>query len=88
MQDAAHLSLEGIIDKLVLADARETCELGADDFGLPVVIIAGEVGERYFGIRKGFRQVFHQRVAAHSHGRAPLFQVTRHMRRHTLWVKA
>lgn len=67
MQYAPHLTLERIVNHLVLAHTRHTGELRADDFRLPVIIVSGEVGQRDLGLRKGFRQIFHQRVAAHSH---------------------
>jgi hypothetical protein len=47
VQNVAHLSAEGIIDELVLANARQPLERSRYHMRGPMIVIAGEVGQAH-----------------------------------------
>ena len=75
MQFAAHRALQRRIDQLVLFHPGHAGKLRADNLGLPVIIITGEIGECDLGVRKGVGQVAELGVAGHGHGSVSSIQL-------------
>ena len=67
MQGAAHLALQGGVDELVLAHARQAAKGARSDPRLVVVAVAGEVLDMDIRFGKGLPQCGFQLVDGHRH---------------------
>ena len=63
MKFAPHRAFQGRIDQLVLLHAGNACELAADNLGLPVIVVARQVGQRDLGFRESVGEISEQRLA-------------------------
>src|SRR5262249_61153554 len=67
VKGAAHPALQRRIDQLVLRHARLAAEILGDDFRLPMVIVAGKIGQRDPGVGKRLTQKGLERCSIHGH---------------------
>src|SRR5437016_4397687 len=69
MENAAHAALERVVYHLVLLDARLALKGAARDHCRIMIVVAGEIGDSHFGVRKSCLDQLLDLACGHRHGR-------------------